>query len=190
MNKYKNTDWLLLLRNEPNQTLKTIYCNHRKNCVAWLCKNFKCRETEAEDIFQEAIIILYEKVQERKLTELRSSLKSYLYAISKHLAFQKQRKSIEVLFAPSSVEFLANQWVTQQTQETDINNKEQQILTVLQNLRNPCKTILYAYYFKKMSMEEIAQMMNYKSSDVVKTQKYRCMNKLFKIFLESKKPKD
>ncbi len=45
-------------------------------------------------------------------------------------------------------------------------------------MADPCKTILWAYYWEGSSMREIATMMNYANARVATTQKSRCMTKV------------
>jgi RNA polymerase sigma factor (sigma-70 family) len=54
----------------------------------------------------------------------------------------------------------------------------------LEKLGEPCKTILTDYYFRKLSMQDIAEKMNYTNADNAKNQKYKCFNRLKKRVLE------
>jgi len=182
MNKHNENDWILLLKQSPNETLKTIYTNYRIGCINWINKNFNCSEEEAEDFFQEAVIIFYENVKEGRLETLTSKLNTYLYTIVKYQILKHNRKrKIDTVNSFEGIENLAQNWVDEANKETDSNEKLQALLTILQQLQDPCKTILQSFYFKKMKMEQIAQQLDYKSKDVVKAQKYRCITKLFKL---------
>lgn len=57
----------------------------------------------------------------------------------------------------------------------------------LSYIPNPCNKILKLYYFDELTMTEIADSMNYSSSDSVKTTKNRCMDKLRKRVLSAVK---
>ena len=46
-------------------------------------------ELAIEDIFQDALIALYENAQNGKLDTIKSSLKTYLFSISKFMLFKK-----------------------------------------------------------------------------------------------------
>ena len=46
----------------------------------------------------------------------------------------------------------------------------------------PCKSLLEAYYIQKKSMPEIAEHFGYTNADNAKTQKYKCLVRLKKIF--------
>ena len=48
----------------------------------------------------------------------------------------------------------------------------------VKQMKEPCATVLGLFYFKDYSMQQIAQQMNYKNSDVAKTRKNKCMSQL------------
>ena len=52
------------------------------------------------------------------------------------------------------------------------------VITVINNMEDPCKTILWSYYWQGMNMKEIAQVMHYKSDTVAKSKKSHCMTKV------------
>ena len=52
----------------------------------------------------------------------------------------------------------------------------------LDNLGDPCKGILMQYYYHKRSIVEIAEILNYKNGETVKTIKYKCLKRLREVF--------
>ena len=72
--------------------------------------------------------------------------------------------------------------------EDDINaHKErelhyEQLDTALEQIGEPCRSILKAYYHHDKSMQEIASDFGYTNPDNAKTQKYKCLTRLKKIF--------
>ncbi len=52
----------------------------------------------------------------------------------------------------------------------------------LNKIGEPCKSLLEAYYFQKKNMPEIAVAFGYTNADNAKTQKYKCLVRLKKIF--------
>jgi len=184
MEKLDNSDWIKLLKENPNPTLKKIYQTYRNDCIHWTCKNYSCSQEDAKDFFQEAIIILYENVKRGHLVELKSKLITYIYGIIKNLALTYKTQQKALLDVSLSTVIKKTH---QETKETKQDYGD--MLQVLSSLQDPCKTILYSFYFKKMTMTEIADSMNYKNSDVVKSQKYRCTARLFKILMKKRKHK-
>ena len=51
----------------------------------------------------------------------------------------------------------------------------------------PCKGLLEAYYLQKKNMQEIADDFGYTNSANAKTQKYKCLMRLKKIFFSQYK---
>ena len=54
----------------------------------------------------------------------------------------------------------------------------------MENLGEPCKTILKDFYIYKLSMEEISDKFGYTNSDNAKTQKYKCLQRLKRTFFD------
>jgi len=52
----------------------------------------------------------------------------------------------------------------------------------LQKIGEPCKSLLEAFYIEKKSMPEIAGIFGYTNADNAKTQKYKCLIRLKKLF--------
>jgi hypothetical protein len=46
----------------------------------------------------------------------------------------------------------------------------------------PCKSLLEAFYINKKQMQEIALEFKYTNADNAKTQKYKCLVRLKKLF--------
>jgi hypothetical protein len=49
-------------------------------------------------------------------------------------------------------------------------------------LGEPCRSLLTAFYMERKSMMDIATEFGYTNPDNAKTQKYKCLNRLKKIF--------
>ena len=54
--------------------------------------------------------------------------------------------------------------------------------TAMNKIGEPCKSLLDGYYLQKKSMQEIAEIFGYTNSDNAKTQKYKCLVRLKKLF--------
>jgi RNA polymerase sigma factor (sigma-70 family) len=136
-------------------------------------------EDEAKDIFQESIIIFYEKATQPAF-ELSSSIATFLYSISNNLWLKRLR---DIKAHESNWEMCK---ATPFENEFEIESQESNNLIdrLLVELGNPCKTLLQNYYYLKMSMKEIAQSMGYSSENIAKNQKYKCLERAKKIIKE------
>jgi len=55
------------------------------------------------------------------------------------------------------------------------------------NCQLKCKSLLEAYYLRKMNMQDIALQFGYTNSDNAKNQKYKCLMRLKKLFFSEYK---
>ena len=53
-------------------------------------------------------------------------------------------------------------------------------------LGEPCKTIIEDFYINNRSMQEICERFGYTNADNAKTQKYKCLQRLKKLFFQQK----
>ncbi len=137
-------------------------------------------EDDARDLFQEAIIVMFEKVREGEF-DLQCKLSTYLFAVMKNLWMKKQQQNNRMVLLENMSEEAPDvesdlQWF--QTQE----NNYVQMKVALEKLGEPCKGIIIDYYLQKKSMLEIRDKYGYTSADNAKTQKYKCLNRLKKLF--------
>ena len=56
----------------------------------------------------------------------------------------------------------------------------------LKLLGEPCKTIIEDFYIHNRSMQEICESFGYTNADNAKTQKYKCLQRLKKLFFQQK----
>lgn len=172
------------LAHNDRKAIETIYKEHY-NMVQSLIISNNGYPDDARDIFQEAMIILYEKARSGSF-ELNSQLKTYLYSVCRRLWLkrlnQQQRFSSEVESLEETVP------VEEELERHEQRNRDFLVMEQsLNSLGEPCKSLLEAYYLEKKSMVDIAVDFGYTNADNAKNQKYKCLMRLKKIFSQSKK---
>lgn len=74
--------------------------------------------------------------------------------------------------------------------ETEKNNERDiqfnKMGDALKLLGEPCKTIIEDFYINNRSMKEICEDFGYTNADNAKTQKYKCLQRLKKLFFQQK----
>jgi RNA polymerase sigma factor (sigma-70 family) len=165
------------------KAIETIYKQHY-NMVQSLVLNNSGYPDDARDIFQEAMIVLYEKVRSGSF-ELHCQLKTYLYSVCRRLWLkrlnQMQRISPEVEGLGETVP------VEEELEKHEQRNQDFLVMEQsLNNLGEPCRSLLKAYYLEKKNMVEIAGDFGYTNADNAKNQKYKCLMRLKKIFSQTK----
>lgn len=168
------------IKSGNQKTIEMIYIQHKKEFLVFASRLTACEE-EALDIYQDSIVTMYENIVSGKLTTLTSSLKTYLFAIGKYKLYsiQKVKSSTERL---SDYEF----HLKQESEDDFLVEEEnvEKIQKAYQQLGNKCKEVLKLFYYENYSIEEIKDLLDYTSKDVVKSQKSRCIKHLKELLLK------
>lgn len=173
------------IKSGDKRQLEIIYKSHKFEFISWLTNKFNCTEEEAKDVYQYAIMTFYENIKSERLSELNSSVKTYLFAIGKHKILEQKKASVR--FMPKLNEQVVDvpevgKWENEMYEES-----LQLVERCLEIIGEPCKSLLELYYYHNMSMEEIADRMNYKNRFTSKNLKYKCINRLRRTYLEELK---
>lgn len=161
------------------KSIETIYRVHY-SMIQTLVINNSGTSDDARDIFQEAIIVLYEKAKSGSF-ELHAQLKTYIYAVCRRLWLKKlaadKRFSGDLANASETIATEDDlEMYEHRTENFELMEK------ALQHLGEPCKELLESYYIRKKNMSEIAKEFGYTNADNAKNQKYKCLMRLKKIF--------
>jgi RNA polymerase sigma factor (sigma-70 family) len=172
------------LARSDKKAVETIYKSHY-NMVQSLILNNSGSADDAKDIFQETMIVLYEKVRAGGF-ELNCQIKTYVYSVSRRLWLKRLQQMNR--YAPA-LQGLENSVSVEEEMEQHerINDEFQAMEKAIGSLGEPCKSLLEAYYFQKKSMHEIAAGFGYTNADNAKNQKYKCLMRLKKIFFSQYK---
>ena len=167
-----------LARNE-RKSVESIYRDNY-NMIQALIINNNGSSDEAKDVFQEAMIVLYEKVRSGTF-ELNCQIKTYLYSVCRRL-WLKRLQQLNRYSAPvDNLDALIP--VEEEIEEHEQRNMEFDMMNkAIGSLGEPCKSLLEAYYLEKGSMQDIATSFGYTNADNAKNQKYKCLVRLKKIF--------
>lgn len=135
---------------------------------------------DAADIFQEGLIVLYEKSLQPDF-ELSSQIRTFLYAVCRRLWLKRLQSSDRQLISIEDTENTAA--VEVDLDQHEVRNKEFAIMeSAMAKVGEPCKSLLEAYYLQKKGMKDIADSFGYTNADNAKTQKYKCLVRLKKLF--------
>ncbi len=160
--------------------IETIYTDNY-GIIQSLVLNNNGSEDDAKDIFQEALIVLYEKAKSGGF-ELNCQVKTYLYSVSKRLWLKKLQKNSRYELQSNGLEE-TTVYVEEDIGAHEKRNGEFGMMEhAMANIGEPCKSLLEAYYIHKQNMQEIAKAFGYTNADNAKNQKYKCLIRLRKLF--------
>ena len=166
------------LRSDDRLKLKALYHLNRKEYLMF-GKRYQLREDDLLDIYQEAFIAICQKAKLGKLAEVKCSFKTYLFAIAKYMIYDKI-KSQNNLIPLDLLDYVKSQ----DAKIFEVNNKpeltfQQSLLKEgLSELSNQSRKVLTLFYYRGLSLQEIAEKEGYKSVNVVKATKSRAIKYL------------
>ena len=176
-----DSEVIIGILNNSDSVLKRLYLAYFP-MVLQLVLNNNGNEDDAKDIYQEAIIVLYNKVK-RGDFELSSKLKTYIYSICRRLWLKRLKQLNRYGGDIKDFEdYLPVEDDVEKHQDRDLQlNKMQDALNLL---GEPCKTIMEDFYMHSRSMQDICERFGYTNADNAKTQKYKCLQRLKKLFFQ------
>jgi RNA polymerase sigma factor (sigma-70 family) len=158
---------LVRLKQGDENTLDLLYKQNYRMMIKLIVKN-NGSEEEAKDIYQESLIVLWQKIRDPNFI-LTSKISTYLYSICLNLwrkeLERKKRFSYEI---KEEVDII----------DMDRDERIKIINKCIQQLGETCRDVLTYYYFDRLSMVEIAEKMGFANSDTSKTKKYKCKKEL------------
>jgi RNA polymerase sigma factor (sigma-70 family) len=172
-----------LKKPDIERAVRRLYDFYFEGIIAQICANGGTQEDGA-DIFQEAVVVLIEKVKTGQFRG-ESSLKTFLSAIARNLWLfelrtRGRRKKRETLFvAGESLESPAEMFPVQTNGEA--------LQKVMVELGETCKKILTGFYYEDKSMRELLTEFNYENEQVLRNRKSKCMKKLKELIFADKK---
>jgi len=169
---------LKALANKDSKAAETIYKDNF-NMVLSLILNNSGSYDEARDIFQEAMITLYQKAKSESFV-LTSQLKTYIYSVCRRLWLKRLQQMGKTTSGVENYEAIPVE------DDIEIHERRSAELGImdraLNSLGEPCKSLLEAFYIEKKSMDQIAVSFGYTNADNAKNQKYKCLMRLKKLF--------
>ncbi len=169
------------LKRGDEKAFKAIYLDTKSQFIPWIKTQYGLNEDNALDLYQSAFSVFYEKVEGGSFNFSQSAPATYIIAIGKNLALKTLKQNSKVL---DPKELIFQHYTQEDGEEKKVLLKK--MLLGLEQLKEPCKTLLEMYYYKKMSLKEIGNKMNHGNANVTKTQKSRCLNYLKKLIKKDK----
>lgn len=166
------------IRSGDDSPIYDLYQLYRNEFIVWSKSTYKCSEEQAKDAFQEAILDFHQNVITGQLTELSSTIKTYLFQIGKFKLLNIQKKEGRLTYH-DALHLIENGEVSQFMEDENKAYTQEQISKAIEKLPDDCQKVLKLFYFNEFDMESIAREMEYKNADTAKSKKSLCMKNLF-----------
>ncbi len=161
--------------------IKALY-KHYSTVRGLVMKNSGSKQ-DAEDIYQEALIILFRKIKEPDF-KLTSSLSTFLIGICRFqwLGELRKRKISVGDFEREIDSAHIETYSSFIEEESKFKTAEEALLKVGEK----CRDLLRLFYFEKLDFKVIATRIGLANERVAKNQKYRCLEKAREYYLTLK----
>jgi len=176
-----NDQLIARIRQGDEDCLRAIYREYRQPFVLWIKGEFSCTDEDAIEFFQTSVVIFYDNIITGKLQELSSNVKTYLFGIGRNKAHEwlRHRQRQGTTADDLLINYLHEE--EPEVDETEFANSLRTIDTGMNQLGEPCRTLLQLFYYQQLSMREICERLQYKNEDTAKNQKYKCLKRLQSI---------
>jgi RNA polymerase sigma factor (sigma-70 family) len=167
--------------NNSETILKRVYVAYFPMVLQLIINNNGTAD-DAKDIYQEAIIVLYNKIKGGNF-ELTSKLKTFIYSVCRKLWLKRLTQMSR--YGGDVKDFQDHMPMED---ESELHSERDLQFTrmegALKLLGEPCKTIIEDFYIHNHSMQDICERFGYTNADNAKTQKYKCLQRLKKLFFQ------
>lgn len=165
----------------------------REAVLKYACKHYGNSDLSPEDLTQEALTRVFEKIKSGNLKHITCNFKTYVINVLKNVAREMQREASHFAGtniptdddddnALTPVDLGIAQEAIRRWLIKDTDQEHEELLEaahdIVANMEEPCKTILWSYYWGGNNMKEIAEKLKYNNADVAKSQKSRCLSKV------------
>ena len=129
-------------------------------------------EQDAQDVFQDAVVILYEQATGGTLV-LTASPSTYLLSISRNLWRQELRRRARLPHQalPTAVDLAAEE-------PEALAEPAFAVLDYVEQLGEKCKSLLLSFYYFQQPLAQIAETRGYRSVRSATVQKFKCLERL------------
>lgn len=163
------------LKIRDNEWFEELYKDNRTIFLQWVERNHRITNDEALDIYQNTMIALFENVKYNKISQVESSVTTYIFGIAKNLIYKYYRKHEMI----NRHEVRLNEhykFIALNVKEAEAHQPK--VIKKLEEMKEPCKTLLRLFYVEGLKLSVIGEKLGYATVDVIKTQKSRCLKRL------------
>ncbi len=170
------------IREGDGEALRYLYKKYYPVVLRLITQN-SGDEQDAEDIYQESLMVLYEKAKDPHF-KLSSSLKTYIYSISRNKWLYKLRQEGTGSVSFEEVEDYIEVADESQSYDNETIDYDELVGEALKRMDETCRKLLEYFYYHKLSLDIVAQKLGYNNANTAKAKKNKCMNRARSIAKE------
>ena len=180
------------------EILGVIYKKHKDYCIKFMRSKMSIQDDDlVADIYQDAVIVLYENVNKGFNLTNGAKIQTYLNSICYFQLLNQVKKSQNIISYDSQPLFEnedennklepgIKDWLPQG--DSDINSERvkaiEQGLNIMKTDKGNCYELLSMFYYQRQTMQKIAEYFEYANDQIAQNKAYRCREKLKTITFE------
>ncbi len=132
-------------------------------------------QEDAEDIFQDAVLILYKQIKQGRLGD-GVEFRGYLFTVARNLWINKAKRERRIFHLPEGFQLSSQE-------KLPLLNKEREefIRYVFAKVGERCRELLTLTVYFDHSMKEVCEKMGFPTENAAKTQHYKCKQRLIEM---------
>lgn len=169
-----------------DQAFAELYKEYYPMIISFIKTNNGSND-DAADIFQDALIVLYDKMRDPKF-QLTCAIKTYLYSICRNLWLKKlaqNKKQTNIKDTLPAVELVPNI-----AEILEANEQVTLVANMLNQIGGDARQILIYFYFEGLKTKEVTEKMGFANDFVTRNKKSNSLKRLRKLLNESKVLRD
>ncbi len=159
--------------------VEVLYARFREDFFRWAGRRFQGKREDFEDAWQDAVIAFYEQATSGRLTNLRSSPRTWLFAVGYKRLLQNKRKMKRYFWKDAAdlallkdAQLIEYEWGLPSAEESALVERSMGMLS------SQCREILIQRFYEGKKIPEIRQALNYNSENTASATLSRCLSKL------------
>lgn len=177
--------YLNAIRSGDRDALRQMYKEFLPRIARLITQNGGSKE-DAKDVFQDAIIVLYEKVKSPDF-RLTSGFYTLLHGICRNIWGNRlKKKSRTEVTLPEDDKYTLSEGIEQAIYAEEENKL---FWSAFQKLGEECQKLM-RLFFDKTKMEKIMELLGFSSISYTKKRKFQCKEKLVAIIKADRRYKE
>lgn len=158
--------------------LTTLYHENRTAIHSLVRKNGG-GPPDADDILHEALIVLWQRVRTGRF-ELRARMGTFVYATARNLWLRRLARRRKEQVSDLAGLDMADHSRSPLNEMVD-TERSTAVRRCIADLPDPCRSLLIAYYWEELSMNDLAIRFGLANAQTAKSKKYQCKEELRKL---------
>jgi RNA polymerase sigma factor (sigma-70 family) len=161
------------LKKRDNAAFNLLYTFYYPTIEHFVRKN-SGTVADAQDVFQETIIVLLDKVPKKDFI-LTSSIKTYIFAVASNIWLKRLREARKFSGIDSQYESLQDFSLREWEQKEDQKSQRNVIQRIFHKITRHCFIFLTKTFITGASRDQLIAELGYKNSHTFDNQKYKCL---------------